>query len=156
MHANHMHPGRKLLRLYRIVKPSQVLSFSRALSISTVFSLHILIMFLTPRDTYIPFSTVKEPYSLHLQQTLNSFTEHNIAVVERRREIWAKAAALSIEVSERCHGGSRQEGLPHPSIGRTTSPFLWQAEKQLLFIPSPWLGAMSVKKPLSHLKALAD
>lgn len=29
----------------------------------------------------------------------------------------------------RCHGASRQKGLPHSSMGRTTPPFLWQPQK---------------------------
>lgn len=120
----------------------------------TVFSTHTLIMVLTQRHLHpllysgAPILCIYSKHWIHSQSTTLLLQN------------WGGKSELKqlpfFFFSERCHGASRQEGLPHSSMGRTTPPFLWHPQKQLLFIPSPWLGAMSVKKILSHLKAFAD
>lgn len=146
MHATLMHFDRKLLSFYRTAQAGQVLTFSYSLVISTVFSIH------TPpcsphQETPTSPSLQYSYHFLHSQQTLNSFIEHHMAVVELRREnSELKQLSFLLKVWRDAVVAPGWEGLPPSSIGRTTPPLLWQPWKQLLFISSPW-ELQTWKKP---------
>lgn len=144
MHATLMHCDRKPLTFYRTVQVGQVLTFSYALSICTVLSIHTLAG--SPHQETPTSPSLQYCYHfLHLQQTLNSFTEHHSAVVDLRRKIWAEAAVLSIEGLQGCCGSSRVGRLAS-FIHRQSHPSTSLAAVETGSFHLFSLGATNVKK----------
>lgn len=152
MRATLMHCDRKPLSFYRTLQVGQVLTFSYAMSTSTVLTIHTLAC--SPHEETPTSPFLQHSYHfLHLEQTLNSFTEHHTAVVDLRRKIWAEAAVLSIEGLEGCCGSSRVGRLAsfihrqnHPSTS------LAAMEEASFYLFS--LGATNVKKTWAIWKHL--
>lgn len=156
MHAALMHCDRKALSFYRTVQVGQALTFSHALSTSTVHSIHTLAC--SPHQETPPSPPLQHSYhSLHSQQTLHSFTEHHTAVLELRRKMWAEAAVLPIEGVEGCCGSSRGGRLAS-FIHRQNQPSTSLATVEAASFYPFSQGATNVKKKnkLSHLKAFTD